>query len=365
MAGTLALIVILSAYNGFDRLVQSLYNTFDSDLLVLPAQGKTLDGSLEVFQQIQRDARISAYCEVVEETVFLQYRGRQAVGTIKGVDSVFQSHSPIAQRIVKGEFALQLGDIEQAVMGYNLAAGLGVGVYFIDPLHLSFPRRDAAFNPLQPQASLLTEKLFPVGVFSVDQRYDAQYLFVPLAAARRLLDYTAECTSLEIGLQPTADKKAVQEYISQLLGPEYVVKNRYQQNETLYKMMHTEKVIIYFLLLFMVLIIACNIIGSLTMLIIEKKDDTDTLRSLGAKPSLIKGIFIWEGWLISAVGAFIGMALGLLLCFLQQQFGLISLPGSFAVTAYPIQVLWTDVLAVMAGVLGIGYIAARITAARI
>jgi ABC-type transport system, involved in lipoprotein release, permease component len=365
MAGTLALIVILSTYNGFDRLVQSLYNTFNSDLLVTPVRGKTLDGSLAVFQQIRQDADVAAYCEVVEETVFLQYRGRQAVGIMKGVDSIFQAHSPLKQHIIKGEFTLQLGDIEQAAMGYHLAAGLGVGVYFIDPLYLSFPRRDASFNPLQPQASLQTEKLFPVGVFSVDQNYDTQYLFVPLATARRLLDYSTECSSLEIGLQPSADKKAAQGRISGLLGSDYVVKNRYQQNETLYKMMHTEKVIIYFLLLFMVLIIACNIIGSLTMLIIEKKDDTETLQSLGANPALIKGIFIWEGWLISALGALIGMVLGLLLCFLQQQFGMISLPGSFAVTAYPIQVLWTDVLAVMGGVLGIGYIAARITAARI
>ena len=234
-----------------------------------------------------------------------------------------------------------------------------------DPLFLSFPRRDAVFNPLLPQAALNTQKLFPSGIFSTDQDYDSKYLFVSLATARGLLDYEAECTALELGLREGANQKAVQERISRILGPEYVVKNRHQQNETLYKMMRTEKVIIYFLLLFMVLIIACNIIGSLTMLIIEKKDDTETLKSLGAKPSLIKGIFIWEGWLISAGGSLIGLVLGLLLCFLQQQFGLISLPGSFAVTAYPIQVLWTDVLAVMAGVLGIGYLAARITAARI
>ena len=365
MAGTLALIVVLSAYNGFDRLVQSLYNTFDSDLLITPAQGKTLDGSLAVFQQIRLDADVASYCEMVEETVFLQYRGRQAVGIMRGVDSIFQAHSPLKEYIVKGEFTLQLGDIEQAVMGYYLAAGLGVGVYFVDPLFLSFPRRDAVFNPLLPQTSLQTEKLFPVGVFTIDQKYDSQYLFVPLATARRLLDYSTECSFVEIGLRPAADKKAVQARVSGLLGPDYVVKNRYQQNETLYKMMRTEKVIVYFLLLFMVLIVACNIIGSLTMLIIEKKDDTETLQSMGAKLRLIRAVFIWEGWLISAAGSVIGLILGLLLCFLQQQFGLISLPGSFTVTAYPIQVLWTDVLLVMGGVLGIGFLAAYITAARI
>ena len=364
MVGTLAFIVILSVYNGFDQLVQSLYNNFDADFVIRPKTGKYIDGADPVLQQIKQDPSIAAYCEIVEETVALQYRDQPVVPAVmKGVDSSFLAHTPLVERLIQGSFALKFGEIDQAVLGRGLAASLGVNVYFIDPLYLYFPSRSTSINLLNPQASLLTEKLFPAGIFTVEQNYDSRYLFVPLSLARKVMEYTSEVSYLELRLQPNAQGNKVQARFAALLeqSGNYQLLNRYQQNETLYKMMRTEKLVIYFLLLFVLLVIACNILGSIALLVMEKREDVETLKSMGAGEAVIKRTFLYEGWIIALFGALSGLLLGLLLCFLQQRFGLIRMPGNFIVNAYPVAVQWGDVLSVLGSILVIGYVAARIS----
>ena len=363
MVGTMAFIVILSVYNGFDQLVQSLYNTFDADLVIKPKTGKYLEGTDPVLQQIKSDPSIIAYCEVVEETVALQYRNERIIPAVmKGVDSFFVAHTPIVEYMMQGNFALKFGDIDQAVLGRGLAAYMGLSVHFLDPLYLYFPSRTSSLNLLNPQASLLKEKLFPAGIFSIEENFDSKYLFVPLSLARKIMEYDTQVSYIELRLQPNALQNKVQARLTAMLDPDvYVLLNRYQQNETLYKMMRTEKWVIFFLLFFVLLVITCNILGSIALLIMEKSEDIETLKSLGASEIVIKRLFLFEGWIIAFCGAFSGLLLGLILCFLQQRFGIIGMPGNFIITAYPVKVLWSDIGWVLTAVLLIGYIAAKVS----
>ena len=363
MVGTLAFIVILSVYNGFDQLVQSLYNAFDSDLVIRPKSGKYLDGTDPVLAQIKTDPSIAAYCEVVEETVALQYRNQPVIPvTMKGIDSIFVANSPIVEHLIQGNFAIKFGEIDQAVLGRGVASSLGVNVHFIDPLYLYFVSRSAPISMINPQASLLKERLFPAGIFSVEQNYDSKYIFVPLALARTVMEYTTEASYIELRLQPEASLNKVEALFASILNSDdYVLLNRYQQNETIYKMMRTEKLVIYFLLTFVLLITACNILGSTALLVMEKREDVETLKSMGASEKLIKRTFLFEGIIISFFGTLSGLVLGLILCLVQQYFDIIPMPGNFIITAYPIVVMWGDVFAVLSSVLLIGYLAARLS----
>ena len=360
VVGTMAFIVILSVYNGFDQIVQSLYSTFDADLVIKPKTGKYIEGTDPVLLHIKNDPSIIAYCEVVEETVALQYGERQVViATMKGVDSNFVTHSPIAEYIVQGSFAIKFGEIDMAVLGRGLAASMGVNIHFNDPLYLYFVSRNASLNLLNPQSALLTKKLFPGGIFSIEQNYDSNWFFVPLSLAREVMEYDTEVSYIELRLQPDAPLNKVQDRLSALLeSTDYVLLNRYQQNETLFKMLRTEKLVIFFLLFFVLLIITCNILGSIALLIMEKREDVETLKSLGASETVIKRIFLFEGWMIALFGTITGLLLGLLLCFLQQRFGMIGMPGNFIITAYPVEVWWSDIGRVLGAVLLIGYAAA-------
>lgn len=355
--GTTALVVVMSVYNGFDNLVKGMYHTFDPDLLIKSAEGKTISG-LQDFGELREDGRVAAFCPVIEETVFLQYRNQQAVATMKGVDSVFIATSPLREHIISGTFHVYFGEVEEAVVGRGLANNLGMNVAFVDPLWIYYPRKDAVFSPLNPMASLKREKLFPGGIFAVEQRYDADHILVSLETAQRLLDYQDRFSHVEIRVNGKKALKSLKKDLETKLGPSYTVQTRYQQNETLYKMMTTEKVIIFLLLGFILVIISSNVLSSLSMLILEKKEDIAVLASMGARPGLISRIFVMEGWLISILGWAAGMTLGLLLCFIQTRFGVISLPGSFIVTDYPVDVQWTDMLLVSLTVLGIGFLAA-------
>ncbi|NLA16035.1 MAG: FtsX-like permease family protein [Bacteroidales bacterium] len=357
--GTMALVVVMSVYNGFDNLAKSMYHAFDPDLMVKSAEGKTLPYG-QLFEGLKQDKRVTAVCPVIEETVFLQYRDNQAVATLKGVDTTFIKTSPLQQHITSGTFQVYFGEVEEAVLGRALALELGVNVAFIDPLWIYYPKKNVAFSPLNPMGSLHREKLFPGGIFAVEQHYDAQHLLVPLETAERLLGYSQEITHVEIRTKGEKALKALAKELTAALGPEYRVLTRYQQNETLYRMMKTEKIIIFFLLGFILVIISGNVLGSLSMLILEKKEDVAILTGMGARPGLIKRIFILEGWLISILGWVMGMVVGLSLCFLQIRFGIISLPGSFVVTNYPVVVQWTDMLMVTVMVLGIGFLAAYV-----
>lgn len=358
--GTAALIIILSVYNGFEGLIKSLYSTYESDLLITPSAGKSFSPNTAQFDKIRNQKEIAAFCEVVEENVFVKYGSQESVATIKGVDSSFARITQIKKYIKEGEFSLYHGELPQAILGRSMAFNLGLRVHFVDPLQLYFPSRNRTLSIVNPTASLNLQKVFPVGLFTIDQNFDKKYLFIPIEVARNLLEYEQEVSSIEIYTKPNVNINQLKANIKELLGLDYMVKDRYEQNETLYKMMKSEKVSIYIILLFVAIIISCNLFGSLSMLIIEKREDTKTLKALGANDSLIKKIFLFEGWMISLLGIFVGVIFALLLSFIQQQFGIIPMPGSFIVNSYPIIVKFQDVAITICGIAVIGLLSAML-----
>ena len=354
--GTAALIIIMSVYNGLQGFITEIYSTYEADLLIAPAQGKEFSPHGDAFDIIKGDPRIAYYCEVVEENVFVRYGNEESVATVRGVDSSFAAVTNFKNFMAEGRFSLYHGEVPEAVMGQILAYNLGARTHFMDAVELYFPSRYRPISMLSPASSLNKEKVYMAGIFRIEQSYDSQYMFVPISVARDLLEYEDEVTSIELHVAPDTDIGDLQTEIKKLLGSGYSVKNRYEQNETLYKMMSSEKLIIFVLLFFIIIVIACNLFGSLFMLIMEKQDDVRTLKSLGAGESLIKKIFIIEGWLISLIGLAAGLVLSLTFCLLQHLFGIIPMPGNFAIKSYPVVVSIWDVVITACGVAALGFV---------
>lgn len=365
--GTTALVVVLSVYNGFEGLVKGIYSTYEADLVIEPARGKFFTPEGEGFDAVWGDPRVESVSEVLEENVFLTYAGRQSVAVLKGVDSVYLSKPHLDESVVEGEFALKVKGVDHAVVGRGLARELGLRPHFLDALEVYYPRRDAddILLMMNPMASLSKEILFPSGVVKGDQNVEKSHLFVSIEKTRSLLDCSGEVSSLEIIIREGEDVDAVQAKFEETLGEGYMVKNRYQQNETIYKMMTYEKVAIYMILLFIIIVVSCNVFGSLTMLIIEKTDDIHTLESMGASHKLIRNIFALEGWLITFLGMVCGVVLGVILCWIQQYFGVIKMPGSFIVNSYPVVVKWLDVVITLLGVSFVGFVITALPAWRV
>ena len=355
--GTAALVVILSVFNGFDSLVSQSLTDAHPDLVVKPVTGKVF--STEGLDWITDDPDILRLSSVLEEQVFLSYEGKQSLARVKGIDEAAQEESPLKNHLVDGTWQFQKGNYAAGLAGAGLAASLGMNPRFVAPLELHYPSRTEAVSLANPAASLRTQKVLLSGVFSVSADMDAKLLLVPIGTVRELLEYPEEVSYLEIGTAP-GKTRAVQETLSQRLGPSFRVLDRYQQEESIYKMMRYEKLAIYLILIFIVLIIAFNIYSSLQMLVIEKSADRSTLRSLGAPASLLRRIFLLEGWLISLLGMVIGLILGVALVLVQQNFGLVPMPGNFMVSAYPVVLKASDLLWTVAGVAGIGYLMAWI-----
>lgn len=365
--GTTALVVVLSVYNGFEGLVKGIYSTYEADLVIEPARGKFFTPEGEGFDAVWGDPRVESVSEVLEENVFLTYAGRQSVAVLKGVDSVYLSKPHLDESVVEGEFALKVKGVDHAVVGRGLARELGLRPHFLDALEVYYPKRDAddILLMMNPMASLSKEILFPSGVVKGDQNVEKSHLFVSIEKARSLLDCSGEVSSLEIIIREVEDVDAVQAKFEEALGEGFMVKNRYQQNETIYKMMTYEKVAIYMILLFIIIVVSCNVFGSLTMLIIEKTDDIHTLESMGASHKLIRNIFALEGWLITFLGMICGVVLGVILCWIQQYFGVIKMPGSFIVNSYPVVVNWIDIVITVVGVSLVGFIITALPAWRV
>ncbi|MCI2081949.1 MAG: ABC transporter permease [Bacteroidales bacterium] len=359
--GCMALIIILSIYNGFDSLVRSLYSTYEADLIIKPAKGKFFSTTGEAFDDIRRDPGVKAFIEVAEDNVFMSYDNAQSVATIRGVDTVFERITRFHDYIVEGKFEMNHGQTPEAVVGRTLARDLDLSPRFVTPLMLYYPERGEDISLIDPSSSLNLIKVYPSGVFSLDDSYDKQYVFIPLQSARKLfgLDST-QVSEVQIMATDSSNVAPLQKRVEAMLGDGYEVRDRYRQNESMYKVLVSEKLAIYLILIFVVIIISCNVFGSLSMLIIEKKDDIGILSSMGAGDKLIKNIFVTEGWMISLLGIAVGVLLGLLICFLQQRFGIVKMPGNFIIEAYPVEVRWTDVAIVVAGVGLIGYLIARI-----
>lgn len=358
--GTMALITVLSVYNGFEGLVKSLYNSYEPDILITPVKGKSFDPGNRVFNFLESSKEIHSVCEVVSENVFIKYRNSESVATIKGVDSSFINNTGMERFLTNGSFSLKLGEVEQAVVGRLIASECGINPNFLDPLYLYFPASDRDFSLINPSASLNSEKVYPSGIFSVEMGVDRKYIFIPIETARRLLGYDKEVTSLEIFLNRGADAASFEKRAEKALNGAFFVKNRYEQRETVYKMMKTEKLTIYIILIFILTIISFNIYGSLSMLVIEKGDDIRTLRSMGADSNTIKSLFLLEGWLISILGMAVGAVAGVTITLLQKYYGFISMPGNFIVDSYPVALKLSDIAFSVAGVTIIGYFAALI-----
>ena len=366
--GTAALIIILSVYNGFDALIKSMMSNVEPDLLITPATGKTFTPKGETFEWIYDQPEVKSMCCVLQEQVFISYDGKQKLAKAKGVDWIYESESTLGQCVTKGEFKLHKGDIPMAAVGAGMAYELGIDPAFLSPIEIFFPTRTRKISIANPAASIESIRVWPSGIFAVNSDIDKELLILPIGKMQELLEYDGDVVSgVEIRLSDNISRKNfrnLQKQMSDILGPQYIVKDRYQQNESLYKMMKYEKAAIFMILIFVIIIIAFNIFGSLSMLIIEKKHDIETLRSLGAKDRLIKKIFILEGWMISLAGLTAGLAIGAGFSLLQQQFGFIKMPGHFVVQAYPVILSWADVLLTTAGVAIIGYMIALIPASR-
>ena len=363
--GTAALIIILSVYNGFDSLIRSMMSTVEPDLLITPSTGKVFIPEGETYDWIYDQPSVKSMCCVLQEQVFINYDGKQGLAKAKGVDWVYEDESSLKDYITDGEFKLHKGDIPLAVVGAGLAYEMQMNPRFLAPIEIYFPSRTRKISLANPASAIESIRVWPSGLFSVNTDVDKELMILPIAKMQELLEYENEVSGVEIRLTDNSDTKELkrlQKEISSKLGPDFKVKNRFQQNESLYKMMKYEKAAIYMILIFVIIIIAFNIFGSLTMLIIEKRFDIETLKSLGATEKLIKRIFVLEGWMISLAGLAGGLFLGVLFSLLQQWFGFIKMPGHFVVQAYPIILSWTDVMLTAIGVTVIGYLIALIPA---
>lgn len=359
--GTMALIVILSVFNGFDSLIKSLFSVFDPELEIRLVEGKTFIAVGDSrFEEVRNHPGVLYFTEVLEENALVMYGERQHIATIKGVGDNYVEYSGLDRMLVEGNFRLRDDNNNNfALMGRGLANVLAVGLNFITPLEIYVPRRTASVT-VNPEQAFNRRLLFPSGIFAVEQGLDMSYMILPLDFSRELLEYTDEVTSIELGISPGFRESVVHEELQAIVGDDFNVMNRYQQQEWLFKVMQTEKWAIFLILGFILMVASFNIIGSLTMLIIEKKKDIAVLKSLGAGETLIRRIFLFEGWMISVVGAVAGLLLGLLICVVQIEFGIVKLYGSgaFIIDAYPVELQLPDFIYVFFTVLFIGFFAA-------
>jgi len=358
--GAMALVCVLSVFNGFELLISDMFSSFDPDLKITLTHGKTFDVNSPEMNNLRKMKSVAYFTEVVEENALLRFKDKQMPATIKGVSDDFEKMTRIDSIMYDGKFTLNDGAFERAVPGVGVASILGLGAHFIDPLYIYAPRRSSKINLLRPEKSFNQLGTFVSGIFSVKQlQYDDHFVIVSIKLARELFEYEkTKVSSVELKLVSGADHEKVQQEIKSLLGDRYQVKNRYEQQESFFKIMKIEKWFTYLILCFILLIASFNIIGSLSMLIIDKKGDIETLRNLGANNRLIRRIFLFEGWMIAGVGAVSGIALGTLLCLLQQYFGILKLGSGYVVDAYPVLTNATDLLLVFITVLVMGFLAA-------
>ena len=359
---TLALVCTLSVFNGFQDMVAGFFTAFDPELKITIREGKVFEPQGAAFQEVRSLPEIGVWTETLEENAMVQYKDRQAMAIIKGVEDNFEELTSIDSLLYgAGEFILHDSIVDYGVLGVELISELGTGLQFVDPLQVYAPKRNVHVNMANPSSSFNRDYLFSPGVVFVvnQQKYDARYILTSLSFARNLFNSATEVSAVELKLKPGADVTAVQRKIARILGDEFVVLDRYEQQADVFRIMEIEKFISYLFLTFILAIACFNVIGSLSMLILDKREDVETLRNLGADDRLIARIFLFEGRLISLFGALSGIVLGLLLCYIQQRFGIISLGGgngSFIVDAYPVSVHVTDVVLIFITVITVGFL---------
>lgn len=358
---TLAMVCTLSVFNGFQDMVATFFTAFDPQVKITSVKGKVFDGSLPVLSQIKNMPEVAVYSESVEDNAMVQYKGRQVMAVIKGVEDNFDKLTPIDSILFgRGELILHDEVADYAIPGLQLLSTLGTGIRFLDPIEVYAPKRGAKINMANPMSSFVSDDLFSSGLtFTVNQeKYDGSYILTSIDFARNLFQYDKEVSAVNLRLHPTANEKDVISKIKRILGEDFYVQDRYEQQADTFRIMEIEKLISYIFLTFILMIACFNVIGSLSMLIIDKKNDVQTLRNLGASDNQIVRIFLFEGRMISFIGAVAGVILGLILCLVQQEYGIISLgnSGSFVVDSYPVSVHAWDIVLIFITVLVIGFI---------
>ncbi len=359
---TMALVVTLSVFNGFHDLVASFFTTFDPQLKVTPVMGKTVAADDPILTRIKQLPEVDVATETVEDQALVIYRGRQAMVTVKGVEDNFDQLTHIKEILLgDGQYELHAADMFYGIPGIRLADILGTGYKYEEPLKVYAPRREGQLNMANPMDGLVEDELYSPGViFQVSQaKYDKNYILTSIDFARRIFEQQGMVSALELRLKPGSNFERVKSQIQDIAGDKYTVKDRFEQQDDTFNIMKIEKLMAYIFLTFILMIACFNIIGSLSMLIIDKKDDVVTLRNLGASDKQIVHIFLFEGRMISAIGAVIGIILGLALCWAQQTFGLVKLgssSASFVVNAYPVSVHPEDVILIFVTVLVVGFL---------
>jgi lipoprotein-releasing system permease protein len=358
IVGTTALVIVLSVLNGFIGLIDNFYSSFDPDLKITPVRGKMFDPSKYNFEKIKKLPGVVHYAEIIEEAALLKYGKQQYFATIKGVPENYANYTKIDSLIVDGSFQIWDKQNSYAAVGQGVAFNLGIGLTFVDPIRIFVPRKGKQTS-LNPSRAIKHNYIYPTGIFSVLEEIDLKYVIVPFEFAADLFESDTLISSVELGIENPEMIHSVQNNIEEILGEGFHVKNKFQQHDLIYKTMESEKWAAYLILIFILIIASFNILSSLSMLIIDKKDDIMILKSMGATPKLIRRIFLLEGWLISLLGAIIGTLLGIFICWLQVTFEIIQLPGtgSFIISAYPVKVIFSDILWIFGMVVLIGFLA--------
>ena len=363
---TMAMVVTLSVFNGFHDLVASFFTTFDPQLKVTPVKGKTAPADDPVLTQIRELPQVDVAMECVEDQALAILEDRQAMVMVKGVDDNFSQLTHFSEILYPDngvQIDLHAANLEFGIPGIRLAQGLlRGGAEWRGYMHIFAPEREGQLDMANPDAAFVEDSLLSTGnVFNVNQsKYDAHYIVTSIAFARNLFGQQGMLSSLELRLKPGSDFDGVKRQMKKIAGDKYRVEDRYEQQADTYKIMRIEKYLAYVFLTFILVVASFNIIGSLSMLIIDKKEDVATLRNLGASNKQVSRIFLFEGRMIAVAGAVIGILLGLLLCWLQQRFGLVALgrsSGSFVVDAYPVSVQLTDIILVFVTVVAVGWLA--------
>lgn len=360
---TMALVIVMSVFNGFHDLVASFLTNFDPQLEVVPTEGKSANANDPLLTKVKQLRQVDVATENVEDMAMAMYGDKLTMVTIKGVDDNFDKLTHIKEILYgDGEYELHAGNLEYGIIGIRLAQTLDVGATWNGYLKIYAPKRSGQLDMSNPASGFAVDSLLSPGVvFSVNQaRYDKGHILTSIEFARNLFDMKGRISSLELRLQENSNLQEVKKEIQAIVGSRYKVLDRFEQQADTFKIMQIEKIIAYFFLTF-ILIVACfNIIGSLSMLMIDKKNDVVTLRNIGASDKQITKIFLFEGRMISVIGALIGILLGLLLCWLQQTFGFVSLgqsAGNFVVNAYPVSVHYLDILLIFITVIVVGWMA--------
>ena len=356
---TLAMVCTLSVFNGFHEMVEGMFTAFDSQLKITTSQGSVFRPDDPRILQVISMPEVELSMQTIEENALAQYKDEQLMVMVKGVDDNFEQLTNFDGILYGSErFLLHEEGVEYGILGMGVASSLGTGLRFVDPLPIIAPKQHVHVNIANPASAFAKDYLHsPGSVFLVNQeKYDTRYILTSLTFARKLFGYQNEVTAMEVKLKANANESKVQNRMKEILGSDFQVKNRYEQQADVFRIMEIEKLISYLFLTFILIIATFNVIGSLSMLIVDKREDAQTLRNLGASNQLIECIFMLEGWLIAALGALIGIVIGIVLCLIQHHFGIISLGSNFIVEAYPVSVHFTDILLIFITVLVVGFL---------